>query len=145
MISRCYDITDQDYKNYGEKGVTVCKEWHTFSNYVKDIEAKENYDKLLKDKKNWEIDKDILIPGNKLYSNETTLIVPKCQNVKERILRQGTPTKRKRIIQKENNVIINEFESICDASKQTGVNRCAISHCCNGRAKTAGGYTWQFK
>lgn len=27
MISRCYNINNQDYYNYGARGITVCKEW----------------------------------------------------------------------------------------------------------------------
>lgn len=40
--------------------------------------------------------------------------------------------------------IINRFNSIKDASKQTGINSSSISSCCNHREgfKTAGGYIW---
>lgn len=80
MILRCYDESHYNYANYGAKGITVCKEWHMFSNYVKDIEKKENYDKLLKDGSNWHVDKDMLSSKNKVYSNETTLIVSISEN-----------------------------------------------------------------
>lgn len=40
---------------------------------------------------------------------------------------------------------LNEFESIKDASKTTGVNKVAISNCCRNLTKTSGGYIWKYK
>jgi len=36
------------------------------------------------------------------------------------------------------------YNSIKNAAKETGINKSAISHCCNGRNKTAGNYHWRF-
>lgn len=41
--------------------------------------------------------------------------------------------------------IINEYFSIMESSRQTNINRGNISNVCTGRAKTAGGYKWQYK
>ena len=54
----------------------------------------------------------------------------------------STPRSRKQIICVELN---SEYESVADASRKTGISRCSISHVINGRAKTAGGYTWKAK
>lgn len=89
MINRCYDKNHSDYKYYGGNGVTVDKRWHNFSNYINDIEAKENYEKIILDTKNWHVDKDILIPGNKVYSNETTCIVHISENTTEKNVRNA--------------------------------------------------------
>jgi hypothetical protein len=37
---------------------------------------------------------------------------------------------------------IAKYCSVCNASKHTGVSRSMISHCINGRSKSAGGYLW---
>lgn len=37
------------------------------------------------------------------------------------------------------------YESIREASRQTGINKCSIAECCRGTQKTAGGYHWKFK
>ncbi len=37
-----------------------------------------------------------------------------------------------------------KFPSIISASREMNINSCSISHALNGRAKTAGGYTWKF-
>ena len=43
--------------------------------------------------------------------------------------------------------VIQEFESIREAFRITGINRRGISWCCSNRKKykTAGGYKWKFK
>ena len=37
-----------------------------------------------------------------------------------------------------------EFRGVKDASRSTGINRCQIAKCCQGKAKTAGGYEWRY-
>lgn len=55
------------------------------------------------------------------------------------------PTKenksKKKVKCKELNRI---FNSMSEASKETGVARPNISHCCAGRLLSAGGYTWEY-
>ena len=41
--------------------------------------------------------------------------------------------------------LINEYESISEASRQTGVARPHISRCCNGGRRSAGGYIWRLE
>ena len=79
MIKRCYDEKHRNYTTYGGAGVKVEDNWLIFENYIRDISQKENYDKLVNDKKNWNIDKDIICEEEgiypKIYSNKTTLII----------------------------------------------------------------------
>lgn len=58
-----YHRTRPTYKN-----VIVCSEWHNFQNFAAWYE--ENY------REGWQLDKDILIKGNKIYSPETCCFVP---------------------------------------------------------------------
>lgn len=37
MMSRCYNEADQAYKNYGGRGIAVCKRWHVFANFFLDM------------------------------------------------------------------------------------------------------------
>lgn len=37
MMARCYNKSSIDYGNYGERGITVCKEWHNISEFIKDM------------------------------------------------------------------------------------------------------------
>ena len=73
MLSRCYNIKNKRYKDYGEQGVIVCKEWHNYTNFKKWYD--EHYYEL--ENEIVDLDKDILIEDNKVYSPETCIFVPK--------------------------------------------------------------------
>ncbi|MFV0535956.1 MAG: HNH endonuclease [Dysgonomonas sp.] len=51
----------------------------------------------------------------------------------------------KAVTQYKNGVKINDFGSIREASRITGVNSITISRVCKGAAGHAGGYMWKFK
>ena len=71
MMQRCYDENIQNkFPTY--IGCTVCKEWHNFQIFAKWYE--ENHYEVVDQR--MELDKDILIKGNKIYSPETCCIVP---------------------------------------------------------------------
>lgn len=66
MLRRCYSSSlKKMYPTY--KDASVCKEWHTFSNFREWMIAQDFQGKAL--------DKDILFSGNKLYSPETCVFV----------------------------------------------------------------------
>lgn len=44
MMSRCYNMTNHGYNNYGGKGIFVCKYWHNIQNYSKFILESTNGD-----------------------------------------------------------------------------------------------------
>lgn len=37
MIERCTNPNSKSYAAYGDKGITVCKEWHNFENFLRDM------------------------------------------------------------------------------------------------------------
>jgi len=37
MLSRCYNPNDNSYRNYGGRGIVVCKRWHLFVNFRDDM------------------------------------------------------------------------------------------------------------
>lgn len=37
MLRRCYDKNFKDYFNYGGRGISVCEEWKSFENFLKDM------------------------------------------------------------------------------------------------------------
>ena len=62
----------------------------------------------------------------------------------------GTRTKRiaeknfKKVIQLDlNDNVLNVFESMKQAERETGIDTSHISKCCNGKAKSAGGFKWR--
>jgi hypothetical protein len=72
ILQRCYNLNAANYPCYGEKGVIVASEWYNFSNF------KEWFLNNIYDIGNETIvvDKDILVPNNKIYSSDTCLLVP---------------------------------------------------------------------
>lgn len=69
MLERCYSEKYQMVQpTYS--GCSVCEEWKTFSNF-KSWMLSEGYE----GDSNFELDKDLLIPGNKVYSPETCVII----------------------------------------------------------------------
>ncbi|MGB4660176.1 MAG: hypothetical protein WBI07_13425 [Mobilitalea sp.] len=72
---------DMHYRCYSEKlheryptyiGCSVCDEWHDFNNFLEWY--KENYYEIEGQK--MDLDKDILVKGNKVYSPDTCIFVP---------------------------------------------------------------------
>lgn len=75
MLKRCYDEKYQEkYPTYKE--CVVCDEWHNFQNFGKWYE--ENYYEVEGQRMN--LDKDILVKHNKIYSSETCIFVPQTIN-----------------------------------------------------------------
>ena len=78
MVKRCYSPEHQEkFPTY--KGCSVCIDWHGFQTFAQWYE--ENYPLMIENgrlvpklddsSQRWELDKDILVPGNKIYSPET--------------------------------------------------------------------------
>jgi len=74
MIMRCYDVKLQ-IKIPTYTDCEVCDEWHNFQVFAEWF--KDNYID------GYELDKDIKIKGNKLYSPSTCLFVSKLDNILE--------------------------------------------------------------
>lgn len=69
MLKRCYSI--HNGKSY--KDCSVCDEWLTFSNFRAWMEQQDWKDK--------ELDKDLLVEGNLIYSPEACMFVPRELNI----------------------------------------------------------------
>ena len=71
MLMRCYDAKYQSaYPTY--IGCSVCDEWLFFSNFKAWMEQQDWIDK--------ELDKDLLVKGNKVYSPELCVFVDRVTN-----------------------------------------------------------------
>ena len=70
MLSRCYNPKSEFFDVYGGAGVTVCEEWRNYQTFRKFFYD----DKYRKD--GWQIDKDIMVRNNLVYSPETCAFVP---------------------------------------------------------------------
>jgi hypothetical protein len=152
IIRRCYDQQSNTYINSGAKECRMSDEWLYYPRFVADIKKKQNYLDLINDSINWSIDKDILSNNEdcKLYSNETTCIITLSDNVKERNVRNGNPSKyreRKVAQYTKNGDFVHQFDTVKEAIISIKGNSEALSHICNvcsGKAKTAFGFIWRY-
>lgn len=72
MMKRCYDDdTKAAQPTYAD--CTVDPHWHNFQNFAKWFNSQYKED-------GWQLDKDILVDGNKIYSESTCMIIPKEAN-----------------------------------------------------------------
>jgi len=76
MLGRCYSSKFQE-THLSYKGCSVCDEWLNFQGFSKWFS--ENYYEI--NGHNIQLDKDILIKGNKIYSPETCIFVPQSINL----------------------------------------------------------------
>lgn len=83
MLKRCYDAYFLN-KHQSYIKCIVCKEWHCFQNFAEWFY--ENYYEI--DNQRMDLDKDILIKGNKIYSPETCVFVP--QRINKLITKRET-------------------------------------------------------
>lgn len=72
MLYRCYN-KDYHNKKPSYENCTICEEWLNYSNFKKWYE--ENYYEV--ENEQMDLDKDILVKNNKIYSPETCIFVPK--------------------------------------------------------------------
>lgn len=74
MIARCYD--EKFHKRQPTyKDCEVCQEWHNFQNFAEWLSKQEFY------QEGYELDKDLIKKGNKIYCPEYCRFVPKKINV----------------------------------------------------------------
>ena len=80
MMKRCYN--PKDYMGYyGEAFVDEC--WLCFANFLEDLPHLENFDKWLIGKDGgppYNLDKDLKLPGNKVYSKDACAFVTEYEN-----------------------------------------------------------------
>ncbi len=69
MIGRAYGTTSEKSPRFGYENTTVCEEWSKFSIFKNWMETKKW--------ENMELDKDLILPGNKIYSPETCVFITK--------------------------------------------------------------------
>lgn len=76
MIKRCY--SEKDIRGYfGD--ATVDERWHSFENFLADINSLSGFDEWIKGHKNgikYNLDKDFIKPGNKIYSRYLCCFLP---------------------------------------------------------------------
>lgn len=132
MLERCYG--DHVNKNQTYVGCSCDPDWLYLSRFVRDMKRYSNYNDWLNN--DYDLDKDIKIPGNKYYSFDTCLLVPSVVNVRERLNRLGNPIANVRKIQcVMNDGSVLEFDGQELVADYFGVARTTVNNWINGYNK----------
>src|SRR5690606_34589998 len=71
ILHRCYDeIRQQKDSSYKDK--SVCEDWHNFQNFAEWCQTARGFGNV-----GWELDKDLIFKGSKIYSPDTCAFIPK--------------------------------------------------------------------
>lgn len=101
MLKRCYSVSYLNTKP-SYKGCSVCAKWHLFSTFKAWMQTQD-----------WEgkqLDKDLLHPGNKVYSHETCVFVSREVNM---FLTDSASTRGIYLIGVSWNKPISKFTATC--------------------------------
>lgn len=145
MLMRCYDrYFHLDHPTYSD--CEVCDSWMLLSNFVRDIQKLEGYDKWTEGKKRYELDKDIKGNGSGIYSLDTCCFVSQADNLRERSARCGNSFQKPKraVIRVDKNGATKEYPSTY-AIRQAGFNQGAVWSCCRGKVNSHKGYKWYYK
>lgn len=147
MLFRCYDEEHRNH-NPSYKGCSVDPRWHNFQNFCEDIQLLENYGKWLegcKEKKNpYELDKDLLVKGNRVYSKDTCMFLTQAEN--SRVSNLGNKHSYSGKTFKCTNLKTGEYElfySIRKFAEETGFPRGGIAKCLKGVFKEYRGFGFE--
>lgn len=133
MLSRCNNPNDQDYDNYGGRGVRVCDDWHYLEIFEKEFKELDGHENLLKNPDEYTLDKDSKKEGNLLYSKDNCVIInlqKQSENRRNVIAVQS--------IDKNGNK--KNYPSMAEASRQLNINKTLIRRVINGKATHTHGY-----
>lgn len=135
MIARCYLKSNSHYKYYGAKGVLVDERWHSFENFIEDIDHHIQNGHLLYSSK-YQLDKDL--KGKRVYSLENCTVAFAKEN--EAIARE----KQKKVViaMKDNERM--KFESLAETSKILNIPRSSIISCIKRKSQHKSGYYFKY-
>ena len=118
MMRRCYDRHHKQYKQYGAKGVSVCKRWHQVANYVEDVQKLNGWAAKEADWEGLALDKDYY--SSNQYSPSTCLWLTGAENNLYTVRAQPVKVTG---LTGEATVYLSQHE----AARATGVNQDTIS------------------
>jgi hypothetical protein len=184
IISRCENKKNQAYRNYGGRGIKICKRWRTsFSNFIADmgprpsrkhsIERLNNNKGYYKANCIWATKKEqdrnrrnnvwVTYNGTRMIATDCASKIGvssklflhhiKTKTIQEIIEfyknRNGTGKKGVNSISIaqiniETNEIIKKYNSITEASSETGVSKGNICACARGDRSRAGKFKWNY-
>ena len=139
MMYRCYNPKSSNYKCYGKLGITVDKRWHTFDNFVEDIDKIRGFNlELFLDGK-LTLDKDMFKRGNTIYCLEFCSFISRAENNKHK------PHQQKEVIGISQDGKRYEFTNQSEFARLHGLRQSTIGDCLGGKVKKHKGWRFYYK
>lgn len=138
-MQRCYNKNNPYYKNYGEKGITVCERWHDFDSFI------EDYDKIKGFAEDVFFDRNIFLDKDGKDINNTQYSLENCEfiNIEESNKRkphQMRPFKVTNLETKKSKIFYNQSECANELCLRQG----GISYTLNKGNGNHKGYLFEF-
>ena len=134
MLRRCYD-TEQHKRSRGSSysDCEVSERWMTLSNFARDIQRLKGYKSWISGKE-YCLDKDTKVKGNRIYSRETCCFIPISENIRDISIRHPDITKAANDSRKVKYALFKDeevlfFDSEKDACEYLGVVKCSVASC----------------
>ena len=143
MLRRCYD-KEQQNRDRGRSyaGCSVSNRWMRLSNFANDVKKLDGYSDW-RDKTGYCLDKDVKLPGNKVYCREYCSFIPYTENIRDISRRHKDITRKANesnkvvyVLRKGDETLV--FPSEKDACKYLGVVKCTVSSCFRRGCKCKG-------
>jgi hypothetical protein len=134
MLWRCYS---EGIKNLRPtyKDCKVDTRWHNFQNFCEDLESLEGYELWIDPKNKMQLDKDVKIKENKIYSKDTCKFVSPRENMS--VVRSGKYLGTN--IKTKNKEYFTNISVFC---RKHNLHRANVSRCIKGDFLQSGG--WSF-
>lgn len=136
LYTSWYNMFERCKKSPTYSDVTVCDRWKSYDNFFEDM-ADTWF-------KGATLDKDSILPGNRVYCKEYCKWLTNSENSKERYKRCGNPSTgamKKKIKCLNTNEI---FESVHEASINKNISESSISSVARGYRKSVFGLRWEY-
>ncbi len=135
---RCNNPNNEEYKNYGGRGVSYSKSWNTMSGFLNDIDKIPGWDTTRFLNGDIQLDKDIKIPNNKLYCKNNCLWVTRKINM------QYQASCKPFYIFNENTFELDKKISVSKFCEDNGLNRTVLINVLNHIKHRVGHwYAWR--
>lgn len=138
MMYRCYNENYSSYNNYGARGVHVSDSWKDKEVFFDTIDQVEGFDLQLILSGDLQLDKDIKVKGNKLYSLETCMFVSPSEN-------SGNKRNNRECVAVSPDLVKYTFKNRAKFAREYDLSSRHIWHVLSGSTKTHKGWRFYYK
>lgn len=141
MKQRCMNCSRPDYSNYGGRGISVCEEWLSFEPFQK-WALSSGYDASAPI---GECTLDRIDVNGDYEPSNCRWVDAKTQRANQRVKNYPTAMKRAVDLIAEDGVVLESFESLNEAARQTGCSSKSIGKVCRGERRMTKGMKWRYQ